>query len=83
MDDLLAKLSNLRAESFVVSRDGTGLDAPISTILVTFDEDSNQERVVVGRVGDDVFAVSGDEPGAARVNTRAWEDAREALDALD
>ena len=37
MDDLLAKLSNLRAESFVASRDGTGLDAPASTILVTFD----------------------------------------------
>ncbi len=83
MDDLLAKLSNLRAESFVASRDGTGLDAPVSTILVTFDEDGEQERVVVGRVGDAVFAVNGDEPGAARLNTRAWDDALEALDALE
>ena len=82
MDDLLAKLSNLRAESFVASRDGTGLDPPASTILVTFDEDSEQERVVVGRVSDEVFAVNGDEPGAARLNTRAWEDLLEALDAL-
>ena len=82
MDDLLAKLSNLRAESFVASRDGTGLDPPTSTILVTFDEDSEQERVVVGRVSDEVFAVNGDEPGAARLNTRAWEDLLEALDAL-
>ncbi len=83
MDDLLAKLSNLRAESFVASRDGTGLDAPVSTILVTFDEDGERDRVVVGRVGDEVFAVNGDEPGAARLNTRAWEDALEALDALE
>ena len=83
MDDLLAKLSNLRAESFVASRDGTGLDAPASTILVTFDENGEQERVVVGRVGDDVFAVNGNEPGAARLNTRAWDDALEALDALE
>ena len=83
MDDLLAKLSNLRAESFVASRDGTGLDAPIATVLVTFDEDGDEERVVVGRVGDEVFAVNGDEPGAARLNTRAWEDALAALDALD
>ena len=83
MDDLLAKLSNLRAESFVASRDDTGLDAPVSTILVTFDEDSEQERVVVGRVGDEVFAVNGDEPGAARLNTRTWDDALEALDALE
>ena len=82
MDDLLAKLSNLRAESFVLARDDTGLDAPVSTIRVAFEGDG-EERVVVGRVGDDVFAVSGDEPGAARLNTRAWEDALEALDALD
>ena len=82
MDDLLSKLSNLRAESFVASRDDTGLDAPAATLLVTFDEDGEQERVIVGRVGEDVFAVSGDEPGAARLNTRAWEDALESLDAL-
>ena len=83
MDDLLAKLSNLRAEAFVASRDGTGLDAPVSTILVTFDEDGEQERVVVGRAGDEVFAARGDELGAARLNTRAWEDALEALDAVE
>jgi len=83
MDDLLAKLSNLRAESFVTSRDGTGLDAPTSTILVTFDDNGEQERVVVGRVDDEVFAVNGDEPGAARLNTRTWEDALAALDALE
>ena len=81
MDDLLAKLSNLRAESFEPSRDGTGLDAPAAVVTVTFD-DGERERVTVGRTGDDVFAVSGDEPGAARVNTRSWEDAIEALDPL-
>jgi len=86
MDDLLAKLSNLRAESFVLVRDDTGLDAPVSTIRVAFEGapgDDEEERVIVGRVGDEVFAVSGDEPGAARLNTRAWEDALEALDALE
>ena len=79
MDDLLGRLSNLRAESFEPSRDGTGLDAPAARITVTFD-DGDQETVAVGRTGDDVFAVSGGEPGAARVNTRSWEDAVEALD---
>ena len=81
MDDLLAKLSNLRAESFEASREGTGLDAPVAAVTVTFDDDE-QERVAVGRSGDDVFAVSGDEPGAARLNTRSWEDAIAALDPL-
>ena len=82
MDDLLAKLSNLRAESFEPSRNGTGLDAPAAAITVTFNDEADQERVVVGRTGDDVFAVSGDEPGAARLNTRSWEDALAALAAL-
>ena len=81
MDDLLAKLSNLRADSFESSRDGAGLDAPVAVITVTFD-DGDRERVAVGRTGDDVFAVSGDEPGAARVNARSWDDAIEALDPL-
>lgn len=81
MDDLLAKLSNLRAESFEASREGTGLDAPAAAVTVTFD-DGDQERVAVGRAGDDVFAVSGGEPGAARLNTRSWEDAVAALDPL-
>ena len=79
MDDLLAKLSNLRAESFEPSRDGTGLDTPAATIAVTF-ADGERESVAVGRTGDEVFAVSGDEPGAARLDTRSWEDAIEALD---
>jgi hypothetical protein len=59
---------------------------------VTFSDSadiSSDERVIVGRPGPDdtdpdpVFAVNGDEPGAARLNTRAWDDAMEALDALD
>jgi hypothetical protein len=91
MEDLLAKLSNLRADSFVDSRDNTGLAAPIASIRVTFsdgDDDVTEERVVIGRPAGEgadaavVFAVSGDEPGAARLNTQAWDDAMEALDAL-
>ena len=90
MEDLLAKL-NLRADSFVDSRDNTGLAAPIASIRVTFsdgDDDATEERVVIGRPAGEgadaavVFAVSGDEPGAARLNTQAWDDAMETLDAL-
>ena len=82
IDDLLAKLSNLRAESFEPSRAGTGLDAPVAAVTVTFDDGADRERVTVGRTGDDVFAVSGDEPGAARLNARSWDDAIAALDPL-
>ena len=82
MDDLLAKLSNLRAESFVSSRDDTGLDAPIATIEVTFNGQNDQlerERVTFGQAGDAVFAIGGGEPGAALLNTRSWADALAAL----
>jgi hypothetical protein len=91
MDDLLAKLSNLRAESFIGTRDGTGLTTPVASFRATFrdsDEASIEERVIVGRSDGDgtdftaVFAVNGDEPGAARLNPQAWDDAMEALDAL-
>ena len=82
MDDLLVRLSNLRAESFVSSRDGTGLDSPVATIEVTFDDHEDRERVTFGQVSDEVFAVTGDEPGAAQVNTRSWDDAIAALTPL-
>lgn len=91
MEDLLAKVSNMRADAFVSSRDETGLAAPIASVRVTFsdgDDDVIDEQVIVGRPsGDDadttvMFAVSGDEPGAARLSSQVWDDAMEALEAL-
>ena len=79
MDDLLAKLSNLRAESFEPTRDSTGLDTPIATVRVTYNQTDTVEQVAIGRVEESVFAINGDEPGAARLNTRSWEDALDAL----
>lgn len=83
MDALLRALSNLRADSFVESRRGTGLDAPLATITATFGDDGEEERVLVGRSGEATYAAHGDEPGAAVVDTDAVDDALEALDALD
>ncbi len=88
MDDLLAKLSNLRAESFVASRDETGLDDTnvVATVVVTFDDtasesaDTEEERVIFWRTGEDTYAVHGDEPGAALVNTRSVDEAFETFE---
>ena len=85
MEDLLAKLSNLRADSFVSSRDNTGLDAPIASIEVIFNGQNDQperERVTFGQAGDEVFAIGDDEPGAALLNARSWEDTLSALTPL-
>ena len=83
MDALLRALSNLRADSFVESRDGTGLDAPLATITATFGDDGDEEQVLIGRAGDATYGQHGDEPGAAVLDTEAVDDALEALDALD
>ena len=90
MDDLLAKLSNLRAESFIESRADRGLDdtTVLATVHVRFssggsqDSDSDEdeaEQVTLWRSGDATYGVHGDEPGAAVLDTRAVDDALEAL----
>lgn len=80
MDDLLAQLSALRAGSFVDARAGTGVDAPIAAFRVEFDD--GEDVVTVGRTGDDTYGVHGDEPGAAVLDTRAVDEALEALNAV-
>ena len=83
MDVLLRALSDLRADSFVESRQGTGLEAPLAVITATFGDDGEEERVLIGRSGDVTYGVHGDEPGAAVVDSTAVDEAFEALDTLD
>ena len=88
MDDLLAQLSNLRAESFVDSRNEMELidNTPLATIRVRFGGENNTEPaggeediVLIWQSGENTYAVHGYEPGAARINTRAFDEALEAL----
>ena len=83
MDVLLRALSDLRADSFVESRQGTGLEAPLAVITATFGDDGEEERVRIGRSGDVTYGMHGDEPGAAVVDSTAVDEAFEALDTLD
>lgn len=84
MDDLLTKISGLRAESFVASRSeaGIGPEQVAATVRARFGDDDAEEQVVVWRSGEDTFAVHGDEPGAARIDGQAFDDALEALAAV-
>ncbi len=81
MDDLLSKLSGLRAASFVASREeaGIGPEQVAATVRARFGDDDTEEQVIVWRSGEETFAVSGDEPGAARIDSQAFDDALEAL----
>lgn len=81
IDDLLTKLSNLRAQSFSGTEAGTGLQTPALVVGVSFDQ-GKFERVRLGRSGGDAFAARESEPGAARLEASAFDEAMKALDAL-
>jgi hypothetical protein len=79
-EDLLTKVSGLRAESFD-SAAPAALKNPALTVIVRFDE-KKMEQVVFARAGSDVVASRSDEPGSAKVMATSFDDAIKALDAL-
>lgn len=83
MDAALRALTELQAESFVESRQGTGLDAPLLTVTATFGDAGNEDRALIGRAGGATYGRYGDEPGAAVLDTAEVDRALRALDAID
>jgi hypothetical protein len=79
VEDLLTKLSNLRAQSFEA---GTHAALKPPELVVTATFDGKSETVQFGRAGSDAFAMRGDEPGSAKLESTPYEDALKALDAL-
>ena len=80
VEDLLTKVSGLRAESFEATANPS-LKSPALTVAVRFG-DGKMEQVVFARSGMDVVASRSDEPGSARVEATAFEDAVKALDGV-
>ncbi len=78
VEDLLTKLSNLRAESFEPPH--ASLKSPEMIVTATFE--GKTETVQFGRAGADAYAGRIDESGAAKLETTPYEDALKALDAL-
>lgn len=81
-DAFLAKLANMRADKFVASTSGTGLDKPAMTIAVKFDEGKKEERVAFGQSGSDVYASRPGEPGAAKTDATDFNESVKSLDEL-
>ena len=79
VEDLLTKLSNLRAQSFE-STTHAALKSPELVVTATYD--GKTETVQLGRAGTDAYASRADEPGSAKLETVPYEDALKALDAL-
>jgi hypothetical protein len=79
-DDLLTKLTGLRAQSFE-ERAQPALKTPALVVAVSFDE-KRQETVTFARAGADVFASRADEPGPAKLEPAGLDDVMKALDAV-
>ena len=84
MNDLLTKLSSLRVQSWIESREAAGLEdtARLVTVRARFGEEATEDLVTVWRTGEETFAVHGDEPGAATIDTGAFDDALATFDAV-
>ena len=80
VEDLLTKLSNVRAQSFEATAHAS-LETPAVAVTIGFDGDET-ETVTFGRSDTDVFASRADEPGSASVDSMMFEEAVKAMDAL-
>ena len=78
VEDLLSTLSTLQAESFVPTQVDTGIDTPLAVVTVSFGE-GQEERVIIGRVGETTYSTHGNEPGAAVIDSASVDSALEAL----
>jgi hypothetical protein len=79
-DDLLSKVTGLRAASFD-DKPQPSLKSPALTVTLTYDENKT-ETVTFGRMGTDVFASRSDEPGTAKVEGMGLDDVMKAIDAV-
>ena len=79
VEDLLAKVSGLRATSFETAAHPS-LKSPVLTVTAVFDK--GKDVVTFGRAGMDVYASRPDEPGSAKLDAAPFDEAVKALDAL-
>jgi len=78
VDDLLSKVTGLRAESFE-DQAHASLKSPALVVTVTFDE-RKTETVTLARSGTDVYASRPDEPGSAKLMAAGLDDVMKAID---
>lgn len=82
VESFVAGLADIRGIEFVAADARTGLNAPAMTIAAKFDEGKKEEKVTIGRNGDQVFAARPDNPGAMRVDATKFDEAVKAFDEL-
>lgn len=76
----VAALADIRAVNYADAKAKTGLDNPVATIVVKFEDGKKEEKVLLGRNGTDAFASRPDDPGIARIDTTKLDDALKSID---
>jgi Domain of unknown function (DUF4340) len=82
VESLLAGLADIRATAFTDSLAKTGLDKPVLTVSVKFEEGKKEEKVSFGRNGSDAYALIPGQPGAGKIEAEKLDEAIKALDEL-
>ncbi len=82
VEAMLAKLADLRADSFVASTAGTNLNTPALAVHDAFNDGKDEERISFGETGDAAYAAVPGDAGAARVDKTALDEVISALDEL-
>lgn len=80
VEELLSKVSGLRAESFE-SSPAAALKTPVLVVKVQFD-DKKMEQVAFARSGSDVLASRSDEPGMAKVMAASFDEVFKGIDEM-
>jgi len=82
-DALVSALTGIRATGFVdAPAAAKALAAPELAVTIKFDEGKKEEKVTLGKAGTDAFASRAGEPGAAKVDASAIDNAAKALQEL-
>ncbi len=78
IEDVLSKLSSLRADSFATALPASGQE--MLSIAARFGTEKKEEKVTFFRAGTDLFATRPDDVGAIKLVSTALEDVLKALD---
>ena len=82
-DALVSALTGIRATGFVdAPAAAKALAAPELAVTIKFDQGKKEEKVTLGKAGTDAFASRAGEPGAAKVDASAIDNAAKALQEL-
>ena len=80
VEDLLSKVSSLRAESFE-SAANAALKSPALVVTIRFD-DNKMEQVTFAKSGADVVASRAGEPGTAKVMANSFDEVFKGIDEM-